>query len=84
MEWYYVTFRSITPAQRGERLLKQKGIDAALMRAVRQISAEGCGYSLRIRPKDGGQVMELFRQNSIPFRKVFHQEPDGSIRELEL
>lgn len=84
MEWYYVTFRSITPAQRGERLLKRNGIEVALMRAVRQISAEGCGYSLRIKPKDGGRVVELFREHEIPFRRVFHQEPDGSIEELEL
>lgn len=84
MEWYYLTFRSITPAQRGERLLKRKGIDVALMRAVRQISAEGCGYSLRIRPKDGGTVMELFRQNDIPFRRVFLQDGLGGIKELEL
>ena len=84
MEWYYVTFRSITPAQRGERLLKQKGIDVSLMRAVRQISAEGCGYSLRIRPKDGGRVLEIFRGGGIPFRKVFHQDDAGGIRELEL
>lgn len=84
MEWYYFTFRSITPAQRGERLLKSKGIDVSLMRAVRQISAEGCGYSLRIRPKDGGTALEHFREGKIPFRRLFHQDAAGNIRELEL
>ena len=84
MEWYYLTFRSITPAQRGERLLKRKGIAVSLMRAVRQISAEGCGYSLRIRPQHAGEVVELFRQNEIPFRKLFLQSASGEIKELEL
>lgn len=83
MEWYHITFRSITPAQRGERLIKQKGLDATLMRAVRQLSLEGCGYSLRIKPKDGGAAIELLRENRVPFRRVFHQE-NGEVRELEL
>ena len=83
MDWYHITFRSITPAQRGERVLKQKGIDVALMRAVRQLSAEGCGYSLRIKPKDGGQAVALLRESKIPFRRVFHQQ-NGEVRELEL
>ena len=84
MEWYYITFRSITPAQRAERALKQKGIDGTLMRAIRQISAEGCGYTLRIRPRDGGQALEILRSNEIPFRRIFHQEQTGNMKELEL
>lgn len=84
MEWYYITFRSITPAQRGERLLKQKNVDVALMRAVRQLSAEGCGYSLRLRPEYGGRALELLREHEIPFRRVYHQDAAGGFRELEL
>lgn len=83
MEWYHITFRSITPAQRGERTLRQRGIEAVLMRAVRQLSAEGCGYSLRVRAREGSQAVELLRSAGIPFRRVFHQDVAGQIRELE-
>lgn len=83
MEWYHITFRSITPAQRGERLLQKSGIDVTLMRALRQLSLEGCGYSLRIRAREGSQAVELLRTNGIPFRRVFYQSAAGQIQELE-
>ena len=83
MEWYHITFRSITPAQRGERLLRQSGIDATLMRAVRQISAEGCGYSLRVRSRDGDAAVRLLQSKGIPYKRVFHQSAGGEVVELK-
>lgn len=83
MEWYHITFRSVTPAQRGERLLRQSGIEATLMRAVRQISVEGCGYSLRVRARDGTKAVELLRDKGVPYKRVFHQGEDGQVVELK-
>lgn len=82
MEWYHITFRSITPAQGAERLLRKSGIDAALMRAVRQISAEGCGYSLRIRSTQGQKALELLKSKGVPFKRVFFQGDNGDVTEL--
>lgn len=83
MEWYHITFRSITPAQRGERMLRQSGINATLMRAVRQISLEGCGYSLRIRSGDGSEAIRLLQSKGIPYKRVFHQNGSGEVVELK-
>lgn len=82
MEWYHITFRSVTPAQGAERLLRRSGIDAALMRALRQISAEGCGYSLRIRGQEGAKAVQLLKSKGLPFKRVFFQGNNGEITEL--
>ena len=49
MKIYYITFRSVTFAQRGEQLLQKSGIRAALLRTPKWMESQGCGYSLRIR-----------------------------------
>ncbi|MBE6924460.1 MAG: DUF3343 domain-containing protein [Ruminococcaceae bacterium] len=82
MEWYHITFRSITPAQRGERILRQSGIEATLMRALRQLSLEGCGYSLRIRAREGMRAVERLKSTGVPYRRVFYQSANGEIQEL--
>ncbi len=82
MEYYHITFRSITPAQRGERILRQADIDATLMRALRQLSLEGCGYSLRIRAGDGPRAVERLKSTGVPYRRVFYQNGAGQIQEL--
>lgn len=84
MEWYHITFRSITPAQSGERLLRTNGIEAVLMRAVRKISLEGCGYSLRLRAADGPQAVQLLKSKGAPFKRVFFQGNNGDVTELTL
>jgi len=82
LEWYHITFRSITPAQGAERLLRNSGIEAGLMRAVRQISVEGCGYSLRVRGPDGQKAVALLKSKGVPFRRVFIQGNSGDVTEL--
>ena len=46
MRLYYITFRSVTFAQRAEKLLNQKGFRVSLMRTPRWMEEQGCGYAL--------------------------------------
>ena len=39
-----ITFRSVTPAQRGEAILKREGINCTLQRTPRSMQEKGCGY----------------------------------------
>ena len=82
MKTYYITFRSVTLAQRGERTLRQGGIDCALQRTPRWMEERGCGYCLRIRPADTLDSLERLRANSIPFSKVYARKENGSVEEL--
>ena len=71
MKMDFITFRSITPAQRGQRLLQQNGIGASIQRTPRWMEEQGCGYCLRLREQDLQLACQLLRQANVPFSKVF-------------
>lgn len=75
MVGYLITFRSVTPAQRGESLLRKSGMDCTLRRTPRWMEEKGCGYSLFV--KDGMAATTLLRGHQIPFRKMYLQRNDG-------
>lgn len=78
---YLITFRSVTPAQRGESLLRKHGLDGTLRRTPRWMEEKGCGYSISV--KDGLGATALLRKHQIPFRKVYLQKSSG-MEEVEL
>ena len=82
MKFYYVTFRSVTFAQRGEKLLNQKGIRCTLQRTPRWMEEQGCGYCLRIWTKEIAPAVESLRQAKIPMRRVYLQRSDGLLEEM--
>ena len=82
MKVYYFTFRSVTLAQRGEQLLNQSGVRAVMLRTPKWMESQGCGYSLRIRTGDLLPVISLLREKGIGFRKIYVQNPDGTLEEV--
>lgn len=82
MRAYFITFRSVTFAQRGESVLRRHGITCALQRTPKWMEERGCGYCIRIRPKDVGQTMELFDWEQVSYRKIYAQHTDGIMEEL--
>ena len=84
MVYDIITFRSVTPAQRAERLLRQLGIDCTLQRTPRWMEAQGCGYSLWVNNGQIYQIIPPFREQKIPFRKVYHIDDSGKTEELAL
>ena len=44
----FITFRSLTAAQRGEQVLLHAGIPVQMQRTPQAIAVQGCGYSLRM------------------------------------
>ena len=74
-----ITFRSVTPAQRGQRALRQAGIDTVLQRTPRFMEERGCGYCLRLRREEMDSVLDILRNSNVQFRKVYYQRDDGSV-----
>ena len=84
MNYCLITFRSVTPAQHGESLLRRSGIPCDLRRTPRWMEAQGCGYSLRLRLQDAQKATELLRGNQVTFRKVYLQKENSVIEEMTL
>ena len=84
MEFCMITFRSVTPAQRAESLLRRAGFDCSIRRTPRWMEEQGCGYSLRVKTPDVAQCVRVLRSNSVPFRKAYLHTEDGAVEELIL
>lgn len=82
MKFYYITFRSVTYAQRGEKLLNQQNIRCTLQRTPRWMEEQGCGYCLRVWTREITPAVELLRQSGIPMRRVYLQRKDGQLEEM--
>ena len=84
MTSYYITFRSVTLAQRGERALRRGGVDCMLQRTPRWMEERGCGYCLRLRPQEALRAVELLRQETVPYSRLYARKEDGGVEELPL
>ena len=79
MNVYFITFRSVTLAQRGEGILRKSGIGCQLLRTPRWMEEQGCGYCLRLYREEINSVMEILRSGNVQFRKVYIQWNDGNV-----
>ena len=82
MKQYYITFRSVTYAQRGERVLNRENLRSTLIRTPRWMEEQGCGYALKLWTKDVIPAVELLRENQVPLRRVYVQRGDGKLEEI--
>ena len=82
MNVYYVTFRSVTPAQRGENLLRKQGFRCILQRTPKWMQENGCGYCLRISTDRIREVKHNLDLGGLPYRKIYRQNGDGITEEV--
>ena len=81
MHFYYITFRSVTFAQRGEKLLQGGNIRCTLQRTPRWMEERGCGYCLRLWTEEIRAALHLLQRHQIPYRKVYIQCRDGQLED---
>ena len=81
--YWLITFRSVTVAQKAEKLLKTAGYFCALQRTPKTLSERGCGYCLRLRERDGREAVTRLREYLITYGKVYALTEDG-MQEVEL
>lgn len=84
MGLYYITFRSVTFAQRGEKLLARQNLRVSLMRTPRWMEEQGCGYALKLWTNDIGTAVQMLREARIQLRRVYAQQEDGQMEEVKL
>ena len=84
MEMCYITFRSITFAQRGETVLKRRGYKCSLQRAPKWMGQRSCAYALQVGRRDLSDCVRALREGAVDFSKVFCRYGDGQGEELIL
>lgn len=84
MHFYYITFRSVTFAQRGENLLSRQGFRCRILRTPRWMEEQGCGYALKLWTDDLARAMGLLRKHQIPLRRVYRQTEEDQMEEVYL
>ena len=84
MKQCMITFRSVTPAQRGEGALKRAGIDCTLQRTPRWMEEQGCGYCLKVACAHTPRAVGILQAGQIPFRKVYLYRKEGQLEEMHL
>ena len=82
MKTFFLTFRSITQAQRAERVFSQAGMTVNLRRTPRWMEERGCGYGVEVKCPELRLALEVLRRERIPFRKSYLLHPDGVAEEL--
>ena len=82
MDRCFVTFRSVTFAQRGEQILKKAGIGCRLQRTPKWMEEQGCGYCLVLEKVQLFRAAERLRQAQVPFRKLYLSHGDGALEEV--
>lgn len=84
MKMCMITFRSVMPAQRAEKILQREGITGKLSRTPRWMEQQGCGYCLHIRCEDVAHAVQILRENRIPFRRGYLLRDGGRAEEMAL
>lgn len=84
MYFYYITFRSVTYAQRAEKLLNRQGFWVNLMRTPRWMEEQGCGYALKLWTDSIASAAGLLREHKIQLRRIYVQPEDGQLEEVSL
>ena len=77
MKTFFLTFRSITQAQRAERAFSRAGYGCILRRTPRWMEERGCGYGVEVKCAELQEGLAVLRREKLPFRKSYLLHPDG-------
>lgn len=83
MEQYLIITRSMTSAQRMQRLLNQHGIEARLFRAPKTLSEQGCTFAVQISTDDLAKTLSLLHSAKLDPVRVY-VAADHSYREASI
>lgn len=78
-----IILRSLTYAQRAERLLERAGIYASVKKVPQSASPEGCTYGVLVRSKNLDQAQSTLIKNSMTIRNVLEYNiEDGTVNDI--
>lgn len=81
MNNYYITFRSITGAQKAVKILERAGISTSMQRTPKNMVTEGCGYAVKVREDKASASIMMLKSHGVNYGKLFVAS-DGGYREV--
>ena len=81
MNYYLILCRSLTYAQRAERLLNEKGIGSVIVKAPQSLRTGGCGYALSLH-KNFHEAADYLAQCGLLRGKIYRREENGDYAEV--
>ncbi len=84
MKYCMITFRSVTPAQRGEETLRKAGISCYLSRTPKLLEEMGCGYCLRLPQAQLAIALGRLMSGGISYQRVYEIREQGKWEEVRL
>ncbi len=82
MKTFFITFRSITQAQRAERAFAKEGYPCTMRRTPRWMEERGCGYGVEVKVPELKTGLAVLQRERLPFRKSYLLHGDGLAEEL--
>ena len=82
MEHYLILARSVTLAQRMQRVLDRAGLSCRVYRAPRDLTDLGCAYALRLSTRDLSRALVVLHGEGLDPIQVFLYQ-SGLYREVE-
>ncbi|MBQ9492528.1 MAG: DUF3343 domain-containing protein [Oscillibacter sp.] len=71
MDHYLILARSVTYAQRMQKVLDRAGITSRVYRAPRDLTSLGCAYALRIAPRDLREALLTLHREKLSPVQIF-------------
>jgi len=78
---YLLTFRSLTYAQQGSRVLERAGISGAVVRVPKELSARGCSYGVSLQERHIDAAERVLRKAGFMPEKIYRKLDDGGLEE---
>lgn len=70
METVSINVGTVTAAQRGQSVLKEKRIFSKIQKAQKSTTVGGCGWTLKVARSDESKALRLLEANGISIRAV--------------
>jgi len=78
MEYYLIIARSVTYAQRIERVLSRAGIPVLVFRAPLELTkGEGCAYAVRLSPASLPAAQKILEENGLRQIRLLKSDASG-------
>lgn len=71
MQSCFITFMSQTKAHQLKKLAHKNGLFSQVVQTPKEISREGCSYSIKCDRRNLGELISLSKKNKISYSRIF-------------